>query len=380
MRYDPFTRGPAPVGVRTVNVTDESRGGRSLTVEIWYPATERYSGQDLASATRDRFTFAPELPPYTQSAVRDADAAPGRFPLLMHSHGAFSHRRVMSTLCTHLASHGYVVASNDVPGNTIDVLVNDVIAQRRGKPPTAPSQQSVNRHRCKDASFVIDAVIAGADPEIATRIDATWIGALGQSSGGWTSLGLNSIDRRIGATFAMQPLYGTRSPFPALAEMASWLRVDDWGRPVPTFLLAGEKDALIILEDLRDLYAKLPAPKRFANLIGAGHFHFADDPEQAHEMFRKTFLTRFPDSSFDAHALGVAMRPWAELCTEEQAADTMRGLCLAHMDAHLKGRAEATAFLDDDLAGTFARRGIDIETSAGEMLSPGLIARRGAVA
>lgn len=364
MRYDPFIRGAYPVGVRTVTAIDASRGGRALTIEIWYPATERHRGQDLDDATRDVFTFAPELPSYRQSAVRDAAAAIGSFPLLLHTHGAFGYRQVMSGLCTHLASHGYIVASNDVPGNTLEVLMHDVIGQRRGEAPKAPSQQEANRHRWRDASFVIDALVGGVEPEIAARIDASKVGALGQSAGGWTSLGLNSIDARVGATFAMEPLYGTRSPLPVIAELSAWLSVEDWGRPVPTFLLAGEVDPLVMLDDLRDLYARLASPKRFANLKRAGHWHFADNAAVAHETFRKMYLSAFPDPSFDAHALGVAMGPWSELLPERQAADAVNSLCLAHMDAYLKNRVDATAFLDEDLAGTLARRGIDIELAA----------------
>jgi predicted dienelactone hydrolase len=367
MSYNPFVRGVYPVGVRTVTAIDRARNGRAITVEIWYPATERYRGQDREGETRDSFTFAPEMPAFTQSAVRDAESAPGRFPLLLHTHGAFGYRQVMSGVCTHLASHGYVVASNDVPGNTLDVLMHDVIGQRRGEAPKAPLQQEVNRYRWPDAKFVIDALIDGADPEIAMRIDATRIGALGQSAGGWTALGLNSIDRRVGATVALEPLYGTRSPFPAMAEMAAWLSVEDWGRPVPTLLIAGEVDPLVILEDLRELYARLPSPKRWVNVLRAGHWHFADNAEAAHEAFRQMYLTAFPDPSFDAHALGVAMRPWSELLPEQQGADTARSLCLAHMDAHLKHNDAAAAFLDRDLAGTFQRRGITIETTETEL-------------
>ena len=369
MSYNPFVRGAHPVGVRTVTAIDRARGGREITIEIWYPATAGYRGQDLGGATRDTFTFAPEVPPYTQSAVRNAAAAPGRFPLLLHTHGAFGYRQVMSGLCTHLASHGYIVASNDVPGNTLAVLMNDVIGQRRGEPPQAPSQQSVCRSRCQDARFVIDALISGVDPEIGERIDLSRIGALGQSAGGWTSLGLNSIDRSVGATVALEPLYGTRSPVEVIGEIGAWLRVDDWRRPVPTLLIAGELDPLVKLDDLRELYARLPEPKRFVNLLRAGHWHFADNAAQAHETFRHMYLTAFPDPSVDSHALGVAMRPWSELLSEEKAADTARALTLAHMDAHLKGVGAAAAFLDRDLSGTFAGRGIAIETAASQEMT-----------
>jgi dienelactone hydrolase len=274
MSYDPFIRGEYPVGVRTITAVDHSRAQRAITIEIWYPAAERYRGQDLDDNTRDTFTFAPELPAGTQSAVRDAESAPGRFPLLLHTHGAFGYRQVMSGVCTHLASHGYVVASNDVPGNTLDVLMHDVIGQRHGEAPKAPSQQAVNRYRWLDAKFVVDALIGGAEPEIAGRIDGTRVGTFGQSAGGWTALGHNSIDRRVGATVAIEPLYGTRSPLPVIAEMAAWLSVEDWGRAVPTLLVAGEVDPLVMLQDLRDLYARLPAPKRWVNVKRAGQWHF----------------------------------------------------------------------------------------------------------
>ena len=118
MTCDPFMRAANPVGVRTIELRDSAPGGGAETVELWYPATERVRGQDLDPATRDRFTFAPEFPEASQSAVRNAEAARGRFPLIMHNHGAFGHRRVNTTLCTHLASHGYIVASNDVNRNT----------------------------------------------------------------------------------------------------------------------------------------------------------------------------------------------------------------------------------------------------------------------
>ena len=40
----------------------------------------------------------------------------------------------------------------------------------------------------------------------------------------------------------------------------------------------------------------------------------------------------------------------------------MRGLGLAHMDAHLKESEAAAALLAGDLAGVLAKRGIEIET------------------
>ncbi len=363
--YNPFARGQYPVGVRTIELRDDAQSVTQV-VEIWYPAEERYRGQDLDRATQDRFTFAAEMPEASQQAVRNAAPAAGRFPLVMHNHGFYGHRRVAAILCTHLASHGYIVASNDVPGNTTGDLMKDVIAQRRGEPATAAPALEVNRHRWAYATSVIESLALGADRELADRIDATSVGVCGQSAGGWTSIGLNSLNRRIAATFAMQPLFGTRSRLPGVDVMGGWLRFDNWGREVPTFVLAGEVDPLINLQDLRELYAKLPAPRRFASLRAAGHWHFNDNAEIAHEMFRKMYLTSFPDNTFDTRKLGEDMRPFSELCPEKDAADTMRGLCLAHMDAHLKQNTAALAFLDHDLTGTFTKRGINLDEVASE--------------
>src|SRR5215472_10041388 len=74
--YDPFAHGPLTVGTRTLETTDAARG-RSFPCDLWYP-----------------------------------DAA-GPHPLVAYSHHAGGSRRVASLLCTHLASHGYVVAALD---------------------------------------------------------------------------------------------------------------------------------------------------------------------------------------------------------------------------------------------------------------------------
>jgi dienelactone hydrolase len=275
MNYDPFARGAAPVGIHTLELEDSRRGGPGQTIEIWYPATE---------------------------SMRNAEAAAGRFPLVMYNHGAFGHRRGHTVLCTHLASHGYVIASNDVHGDSTS-------------------------DRMSDASLVIERLVAGADPLLAGRIDGTRVGACGETAGGWTTLGLNAVNRRMAASFAIEPLCGRQGGVRGSAEILATLRLDDWGRPIPTFVLAGDGDPLVNLDDLRDLYAKLRAPKRFAILRGGGHWHFTDD---------------YPAS---------------------YAADTQRALCLAHMDAHLRGNEDAFVFLDRDLAGTFAARGIRLEVA-----------------
>lgn len=345
MAYNPFERGPHPVGVRTRRLEDAARRGRQLTVEIWYPAAEPLRGRDLTPATADSYTFAPGLPVMTQAAVRDADAADGLFPFIAHAHGANGDRRDKTYLCTHLASHGYVVASPDFPGDTIADMVRD--QQAGGGVRTTMSIDDLAEYRPADLALVVERLIGGEEPALAGRIDAGRVGACGHSYGGWTSLALNSINRRPLATFAMAPLWGTRSPVPQLRRVGPRLRLDDWGRPVSTFVLAAELDNCVILDDLRELATRLPQPVRFDVMPNAGHMHFLDAAGVVHELMRAMWASPdFPDREVDGPALARSARPFRELMPEARAHDTVRSLCLAHMDACVKGHAQARAFLD----------------------------------
>ena len=159
-------------------------------------------------------------------------------------------------------------------------------------------------------------------------------------------------------------MYGERSLAPQARRLQALLRVDDWQRPVATFVLTGDLDPLVNVADIRSLYQQLAVPKQLVVLRRAGHMHFADNAEYVHEWFRKGYLSgEFPDPELDAIALGTAMRPFAELCPEEHANLTARSLCLAHLDANLKDIAGARAFLEGDLESTFGARGIAIEAA-----------------
>jgi predicted dienelactone hydrolase len=362
--YNPFLRGAHPVGVRTIELADPQSDARALT-EIWYPADPRYRGLDLDDATRDEFSIVPALAPVRQSAVRDAEpASVGRLPLVLQSHGGYGHRREMTHLATHLASQGYVVAAPDYPGDNVrdSFAAPDPESAAIAKTPIDESA----RNRPRQASHFIEQVIALA-PSLGIAVNEALVGACGMSMGGFTSLALNSVSRRSSATFAVCPLCGTRSMVPQIHRLQSLLSVDDWGRPVPTLMLTGAADPIVIAADVRDLYGRLRAPKRLAIVDGAGHMHFADYAEAVHETSRRAYLSgSFPDPEIDAIALGTAMRPFAELLSEALANETARGLGLAHFDAVLKRRDDARAFLDGALTATFAARGITLNETGSE--------------
>ncbi|MCC6847093.1 MAG: dienelactone hydrolase family protein [Deltaproteobacteria bacterium] len=340
MAYDPFERGNLPVGVRTFNWSDSSRGDRFLPVEVWYPAAEAHRGQDLAEATRDAYELIPGFPPGWQEAVRDAAARGGAYPLVVFSHGFGAHRRQSTFLCTHLASHGYVVAAMDHTGNTIFEMVQMMMAGQMGGPAPDPGAilSEIIPARPADASFVIDRMVAGV--EGVPAIDADRIGMSGHSFGGWTTLMVAGRDSRVRAALPLAPAGGW-TPLPS-APLQRAL-VLDWSREVPTLYLVADSDTILPLRGMHELYARTTSPKRMVVLENADHMHFCDQIEQIHELFRM-----MPPPIFDQVA--SAIKPIGELCAPDSAYRFVRGLGLAHMDAHVRGIEPAARFLGGDLA------------------------------
>jgi predicted dienelactone hydrolase len=349
MAYDPFARGAYPVGVRTLQCSDPGRDDRPLPVEMWYPAAETHRGQDVDEATRDHYDLLPGLPPGWQDAVRDAAPRGGRFPLVVFSHGYGGHRRQSTFLCTHLASHGYVVAAMDHTGNTVIEVLQVTLAAQMGQPPPDPETElaTLMPTRPADVTFVIDRLLADTVDGV-TTIDADRIGMSGHSFGGWTTLMATARDRRIRTALALAPAGGS-TPLPG-APLTAALDFA-WGRDVPTLFLVADSDTLLPLNGMRELLGRTTSPKRMIVLENADHMHFCDQIEVAHE-----FLRTMPPPVFDA--IVKAMKPIADLCPADSAYRFVRGLGLAHVDAHLRGMKAAAQFLDGDVIAALATAGI----------------------
>lgn len=362
MLYNPFKRGSHPVGVRTVMLTDENSWGSTIPVEVWYPASEKHRGEDLNEKILDRYIAAAGAPEVKQLAVRGAAPADGKFPLIVQSHAAASHRRDGASACIHLASHGYVVVSPEFLGDTVEDILHDSAANGSGEVKrTAPMDENLsNRERVLTKTLEIFA--SETESPIAGQFDPARIGAFGGSLGGWTSLRLLSLSLRVKAVLVAVPSWGTRGPFEATKQQCARVNLNDWKRQVPVFLLAGERDALIPLEDMRELYALLPGPKRFGMLKGASHFHWTDGAEDLYNQCKELWENGTLPGA-DIEALTRNSPPFSELSPNWHGTDVLRVLCLAHFDEHLKGSLEAKAFLDNGLARAFIGRGIDLEVT-----------------
>jgi dienelactone hydrolase len=350
MSYDPFTRGPHTVGVRTLDAVDAARD-RALPIEVWYPADECHAGQDLDPATRDAYELVPGLPAPHQDAVRDATPAPGRYPFVAFSHGFGGHRRQSTFLCTHLASHGYVVGAVDHTGNTLLDLLQVMLGARSGArlADTGELLTEFVAKRPADADFLIAGVVDDGTSDLAARIDAGRIGIAGHSFGGWTALTTTARNRRVGAVVALAPAGGAGSLGEEFLRDALDL---GWGRDVPALFLVADRDALLPLPSQRDILARTRGAKRMVALSNSDHLHFCDRIEEVHEMFRMMP----PPGEFARVAKNVA--PIGELCPPDQAYAFVRALTLAHFDAALKASEAAAELLAHSLVETLAARGI----------------------
>ena len=311
--YDPFEPGQHDVRTRAVEAADAARN-RLFPCVIWRP---------------------------------DGINARAPFPLIVFSHSSGGDRRSASFLCSHLASHGYVVAAMDhseLVAAELAPAADESAEQRKAR------VDAVVASRVPDVRFLIDHMLgAGLD------VDAGKIGLVGHSFGGWTVLAVPETDARVGSVVAMGP-GGSSHPRPGILPLSLTFA---WGREVPVLYLAAEDDVPIPLDGVRELFDRTPGATRMFVLRRADHQHFIDDVEGEHEALRAMTLPG------DAAWIPAAMRPMSELCPAAQAHDFVRGLTLAHLDATLRGSHAAQRFLAAGADAALAARGVDAAEQPG---------------
>ena len=337
--YDPFLRGRFPVGVRTIEAPDRTRN-RVFPCEIWYPAAARYAGQDLAVATQDSFTDPPGVAARSQMAAK-----PGTYPLVVFSHSSGGRRRQSTFLCTHLSSHGYVVAALDH-----SEVVAAELARRDGETAERKAARIEGwiRNRVPDIRFLLDHLRGGAGWDSEAKVDSARIGIVGHSFGGWTALAAPEVEGRIRAVVALAP-GGSSQPKPGILPVKLTFA---WGADVPTLYLVAENDISLPLAGMYELFDRTPATRLMAILRRADHLHFMDGVERLHEAVRA-----MPFSG-ELAWIPKEMRPIAELCSGEEAHLFVRGLALCHLDAVLGQREEARRLLAGGIEAELAKRGV----------------------
>src|SRR5260370_42615005 len=193
--YDPFAAGPHRVEVSTIRAADQARG-QLFPIDLWLPA---------------------------QSGLR---------PLIVCAHYSGGHRRTATYLCTHLASHGYVVAAMDH-----SEVVAPELAPRAGEMAAARAARidAIIGSRVPDVQFLLDHLLGG---EARVELDAARIGLVGHSFGGGTVLATPEVDARVRSVVALAPGGGSK-PKPGVLPLKLSF---DWGRHVPALYLPAGDD------------------------------------------------------------------------------------------------------------------------------------------
>ncbi len=216
----PAPSGPYSVGTRTEHLTDPATH-RELVVQLWYPALPagpraRYM---LLAETRPRFAYWHAI---RTNSRQDAPLVPldaaqhtGPLPLLLFSH-MWGGRRTQDTfLAEDLASHGYLVAAVDHPGNSARISLTNgtVLTGDRAQAlsnldtTTALGVRALWTSELElwtaDNENVLDTLLNRTPAFLAGHIDNTRVGAFGHSFGGAASIALLGVDTRVQAALNM---------------------------------------------------------------------------------------------------------------------------------------------------------------------------------
>ena len=232
--------GPFSVGERDITFVDHSRptkanndypgaSSRVLNTTIWFP-----------------------------------EAAAGRHPLIIYSHGFMSTRSGGEYIAQALASHGYVVASADFP------LTNFAA-------PGGPNVSDVDQQP-GDVTFLIDSIQdLGADKPFDGNIDAQRIGAVGLSLGGLTTTLVTFHpqlrDARIRAAVSIA---GPASMFTARFFETT---------KTPLLMIAGTADAIVDYGANAAIIPSRATNGALLSIEGGAHTSFASLAEPAMRFF-----------------------------------------------------------------------------------------------
>jgi predicted dienelactone hydrolase len=140
-----------------------------LITDIWYP-TERTAveQEQWIGSPDDPFASAGKAAPNAPLL-----AVPQKLPVILLSHGTGASSLMMGWLGTALASHGFIAAAVNHPGdNALE--------------PYTLQGSTLWWERATDLSKVLDALLA--DPTFGSHVDANRVGAAGFSLGGFTVL------------------------------------------------------------------------------------------------------------------------------------------------------------------------------------------------
>jgi dienelactone hydrolase len=207
----------------------------------------------------------------SSGGVRNAKPAPGRFPLVLFSHGWAGFRDQSSLLTSHLASWGFVVASPDHPSDDLTEVIGSYL---NIPPPTTDKYADV-----QDLLATVQYLQTGAPTLLSGHVDASRFVVFGHSAGGVDAENLASLETASSQTNdSVNPLVGfiglagasTAGLSPPLP--APYNTVPD----EPSIFVMAQNDRVVPGFYMEQTYNALVAPHRLIILSQSGHLVFSD--------------------------------------------------------------------------------------------------------
>lgn len=358
--------GPYVPGVRTLVLSNpdqidvvQSQGeirryDRPVTLELWYPARAgTRPGTSYDTILRDGH----RVVRLQGAACRDAPQAPGRFPLVILSHGYPGNRMLMAHLGERLASQGYVVASLDHADSTYD-----------NKGPFG----STLVNRPLDVAF--------AKAALGGLADTGRFAIIGYSMGGYGALvsggaGISPAALRMEGAPALG-LWDRHLDPVVDPDLRAIIPIGPWGRQrgvwdaaglaglrVPMLIMAGSADDISGYDTgMRLIFDQaVNAPRHLLTFHGAGHNAAAPFPAPAEAHEPSPHLDFLPAEHY-------ADPVWDSLRMNGIAQHFAR----AFLDLHLKGDGAMAGYLDGGFHG-FApgtAAGLQLESRLADRPSP----------
>lgn len=275
------------VGTRRIEI--RSDGGRSLPVQLWYPAVDSARAEAMTGHTIEDFEQGARrqqltglitdaragCPNLTMHAALDAAPYPRsqKFPLVVYSHHFNGSRFSMFTIAEAVARRGIVVVAPD--------HVNGSLFERRN--PLSDSLTQFNEEflqtRANDLKRLVD-VLLDDNAELVPvglrgRIDPAQVGAAGHSLGAVT-MGVYCVkDTRVKSTvyLSMAPYFEEGTLLANLAPPATFRTQALYLAANEDHTIAGTGGMQVVVQN----YETQPPPAWLINVGDVGHFSFADD-------------------------------------------------------------------------------------------------------